>query len=63
MVFRVLWAPPSWLPDLNREHGLLQPPRAPVLLPQAGRARPHAHSSAAPSSLCHNFSSLRFLGS
>lgn len=40
MGFRVLWSPTSWLPDLNREHGLLQAPRASVLLPQAGRAGP-----------------------
>lgn len=39
--FRVLWSPPSWLPDLNRV-GLLQALRASVLLPQEGIAGPHA---------------------
>lgn len=39
--FRVLWSPPSRLPDLIREHWLLQAPRASVLLPQTGRAGPH----------------------
>lgn len=46
---RVLWSPLSQLPHLDTKHRLLQlspniaAPRASLLLPQAGRARLHAH--------------------